>query len=149
MDRDMQPTGTTDNNNDAPGMHPTTERVWRYICKFATAYHGRVPTSRRVAAAVGLASNSNAALHMRKLVKLGLLGKDDVGYYIEGAVVLLPPPHGGETWADIVETYLDWEDLANRLEALEARVTDDAETRRKDAEMLPLITAVTPSPGAN
>ena len=61
----------------------------------------------------------------------------------------MPPPHGGETWADIVETHLDWEDLANRLEALEARVTADAEARRKDAEMLPFITAATPLPGVN
>ena len=149
MDRDMQPTGTADNSSDAPRMHRTTERVWRYICKFATAYHGRVPTLRRIAAAVGLASTNTAHVHMQKLVKLGLLGKDDVGYYIEGAVVLLPPPHGGETWADIVETHLDWEDLANRLEALEARVTADAEARRKDAEMLPFITAATPLPGVN
>lgn len=146
MDGDMQPTGTTDN---APELTPAADRVWRYICKFATAYHGRIPTLRQIGAAVGLASTNTVWTHMQNLVGLGLLGQDIHGYYIEGAVVLLPPPHGGETWADIAETYQDWEDLADRIKALEARVAADADARRQDRELFPFIMAATTPPGVN
>ena len=65
--------------SSSQGLHPTTERVYRYIIRFKRMYGGDSPTRREIAAGVGLATVSAVHPHLDVLEAAGRIRRPKRG----------------------------------------------------------------------
>lgn len=60
-------------------LHPTTERIYRFIVRFKRQYAGDSPTRREIAAGVGLATVSAVHPHLDALEQAGRIKRPKRG----------------------------------------------------------------------
>ena len=65
--------------SSSQGLHPTAERMYRYIVRFKMMNAGDSPTRREIAAGVGLASVAVVQYHLGRLEKAGLITRPKRG----------------------------------------------------------------------